>query len=118
MALKPPVTVVRNSRLPVVNDEMHYEGDIVEAWGNITAQTLVHRFWMTLTKGGYVDKEGAPNPSKPITVVVLTTSNAERDRVEAFKLNVAGYLLKPVTNRQFAEVMTTINKYWGLMEMP
>lgn len=55
---------------------------------------------------------------KPLTVIVLTTSNAERDRIEAFKLNVAGYLLKPVTFGQFAEVMTTINKYWGLMEMP
>jgi CheY-like chemotaxis protein len=53
-----------------------------------------------------------------ITVVALTTSNADRDRVEAYKLNVAGYLLKPVTFQQFAEVMATINKYWALMEMP
>jgi CheY-like chemotaxis protein len=53
-----------------------------------------------------------------ISVVVLTTSNEERDRIEAFKLNVAGYLLKPVTFQQFAEVMSTINKYWALMEMP
>ena len=52
-----------------------------------------------------------------ITVVALTTSNADRDRVEAYKLNVAGYLLKPVTFQQFAEVMATINKYWALMEM-
>ena len=53
-----------------------------------------------------------------VSVVVLTTSNEERDRIEAFKLNVAGYLLKPVTFQQFAEVMSTINKYWALMEMP
>ncbi|NVB82744.1 MAG: response regulator [Kofleriaceae bacterium] len=53
-----------------------------------------------------------------MSVVVLTTSNEERDRIEAFKLNVAGYLLKPVTFSQFAEVMSTINKYWALMEMP
>jgi CheY-like chemotaxis protein len=52
------------------------------------------------------------------TVVALTTSNADRDRFEAYKLNVAGYLLKPVTFQQFAEVMATINKYWALMEMP
>ena len=54
----------------------------------------------------------------PITVVVLTTSNEDRDRVEAFQLNVAGYLLKPVTFQTFAEVMSTLNKYWTLMEMP
>jgi CheY-like chemotaxis protein len=53
-----------------------------------------------------------------LTVVVLTTSNEDRDRVDAFQLNVAGYLLKPVTFHTFAEVMATLNKYWMLMEMP
>ena len=38
---------------PIVNDEMHYEGDIIQCWGNITAETMVHRFWMTVMKGGY-----------------------------------------------------------------
>lgn len=53
-----------------------------------------------------------------LTVVVLTTSNEDRDRVEAFQLNVAGYLLKPVTFSEFAEVMAALNKYWTLMELP
>lgn len=53
-----------------------------------------------------------------LTVVVLTTSNEDRDRVEAYQLNVAGYLLKPVTFHAFADVMATLNKYWMLMEMP
>ena len=53
-----------------------------------------------------------------LTVVVLTTSNEDRDRVEAYQLNVAGYLLKPVTFQAFAEVMATMNKYWTLMELP
>jgi CheY-like chemotaxis protein len=53
-----------------------------------------------------------------LTVIVLTTSNEDRDRVEAYQLNVAGYLLKPVTFQGFSEVMATLNKYWALMEMP
>jgi len=53
-----------------------------------------------------------------LTVVVLTTSNEDRDRVEAYQLNVAGYLVKPVTFHDFADVMATLNKYWTLMEMP
>jgi CheY-like chemotaxis protein len=52
------------------------------------------------------------------TVIVLTTSNEDRDRVEAYRLNVAGYLLKPVTFTTFAEVMATLNKYWTLQELP
>jgi CheY-like chemotaxis protein len=51
-------------------------------------------------------------------VVVLTTSNEDRDRVEAYQLNVAGYLLKPVTFANFVEVMAALNKYWALIEFP
>ena len=51
-------------------------------------------------------------------VVVLTTSNDERDKIEAYNLNVAGYLLKPVTFINFVEVMAALNKYWSLVELP
>jgi CheY-like chemotaxis protein len=51
-------------------------------------------------------------------VVVLTTSNDERDKVNAYGLNVAGYLVKPVTFPSFAELMAALNKYWTLVEMP
>jgi CheY-like chemotaxis protein len=53
-----------------------------------------------------------------LTVVVLTTSNEDRDRIEAYQLNVAGYLIKPVTFMNFVDVMATLNKYWTVMEMP
>jgi CheY-like chemotaxis protein len=51
-------------------------------------------------------------------VVVLTTSNDERDKVEAFELNVAGYLLKPVTFPAFVELMETLNSYFEMVELP
>jgi hypothetical protein len=38
---------------PVVNDEPEYEGNIIQVWGNISAQELVHRFWITAMRGGY-----------------------------------------------------------------
>lgn len=59
------------------------------------------------------DPELSPTP-----VVVLTTSDAERDKVEAYNLHVAGYLLKPVTFGNFCETMASLNKYWALVEMP
>jgi CheY-like chemotaxis protein len=52
------------------------------------------------------------------SVVVLTTSNDDQDKIDAYNLNVAGYLLKPVTFSNFCERMTTLNKYWTLVEMP
>jgi CheY-like chemotaxis protein len=53
---------------------------------------------------------------RALSVVVLTTSNEEQDRTDAFGLNVAGYLLKPVTFQAFVELMATINRYWTLVE--
>ena len=55
---------------------------------------------------------------KATSVVVLTTSNEDRDRIEAYKLNVAGYLLKPVTFPSFVDLMAALNKYWTLVELP
>jgi CheY-like chemotaxis protein len=55
---------------------------------------------------------------KQIPVVVLTTSNEDRDRMQAYNFNVAGYLLKPITFSNFVDVMATLNKYWALCEMP
>jgi CheY-like chemotaxis protein len=55
---------------------------------------------------------------KTTPVVVLTTSNADQDRLSAYNFNIAGYLLKPVTFATFVEVMATLNKYWALCEMP
>lgn len=52
------------------------------------------------------------------SVVVLTTSNDDQDKIDAYNLNVAGYLLKPVTFSNFCERMATLDKYWTLVEMP
>lgn len=54
----------------------------------------------------------------PTPVVVLTTSNDDKDKVEAYNFNIAGYLLKPVTFQRFCDVMVALNKYWSLVELP
>jgi len=51
-------------------------------------------------------------------VVVLTTSNDDQDKLDAYNFNVAGYLLKPVTFSNFCERIATLDKYWTLAEMP
>jgi CheY-like chemotaxis protein len=52
------------------------------------------------------------------SVVVLTTSTDEKDKVDAYDLNVAGYLLKPVEFIDFVALMAALNKYWTLVELP
>ncbi len=64
-------------------------------------------------------RELRKDPALALTpVVMLTTSNDDRDKIEAYHLNVAGYLLKPVTFTSFVEIMAALNKYWTLVELP
>jgi CheY-like chemotaxis protein len=53
-----------------------------------------------------------------IPVVILTSSRQEHDRMAGFDKNIAGYMVKPVGDEQFIEVVRTINLYWTLSEMP
>lgn len=55
---------------------------------------------------------------KSIPVIVLTTSNEERDKIDSFKLSVAGYMIKPVEYQQFVEVIKEIQVYWTISEKP
>lgn len=64
-------------------------------------------------------RELRADPELQVTpVVMLTTSNDDRDRIESYRLNVAGYLLKPVTFVSFVETMSALNRYWTLVELP
>jgi len=49
---------------------------------------------------------------KQIPVVILTTSDSERDIIESYKLQASGYVSKPVTLDEFKEVMRKIKEYW------
>lgn len=53
-----------------------------------------------------------------VAVVVLTMSADEQNVVEAYNLNAAGYLRKPVQFDDFVVLMGTLHKYWTLVEMP
>ncbi|MCX5633966.1 MAG: response regulator [Phycisphaerae bacterium] len=47
-----------------------------------------------------------------IPVVILTTSDSDKDILESFKLHAAGYIKKPVNLTDFQEVMQTLTDYW------
>ena len=55
------------------------------------------------------------NSLKQIPVVILTTSEAERDIIESYKLQASGYVHKPVTLDGFKQVMEEIEEYWFVL---
>ena len=47
-----------------------------------------------------------------IPVVILTTSDTDKDILESYKLRASGYVKKPVTLRDFQQVMKSLAEYW------
>jgi two-component system response regulator len=54
-----------------------------------------------------------------IPVVVLTSSREKRDIIEAYRLGVNSYIVKPVEFERFAAAVQEIGQYWlGLNQSP
>ncbi len=49
---------------------------------------------------------------RPIPVVVLTTSGAERDIRDAYAMGVTSYLVKPTSLQEFTQMMDAFRRYW------
>jgi CheY-like chemotaxis protein len=51
-------------------------------------------------------------------VFMLTTSNDEQDKIDAYDLNVAGYMLKSDMGTSFQRAIALIENYWKVVEFP
>ncbi len=51
-------------------------------------------------------------------VFILTTSVADEDIFEAYRLHVAGYIPKQEMDSQFLTVVSFLDHYWRVVELP
>jgi two-component system, response regulator len=57
----------------------------------------------------------AEKRTRTIPVVVLTSSNQERDMVESYQLGVNSYIVKPVDFDKFLDCVRQLGIYWLLI---
>ena len=55
---------------------------------------------------------------KKTVIFVMTTSEDDRDVLESYKLNVAGYLVKGKLGESFIDGITMLDQYWRVVELP
>ncbi len=58
------------------------------------------------------------NDLKHLNVFVVTTSNDDEDKKQAYFYNAAGYILKPVDINQFESTFKILADFWKLCERP
>jgi CheY-like chemotaxis protein len=55
---------------------------------------------------------------KQVIVFIMTTSNADSDKVKSYELGVAGYIVKADPARSFLEATALLDTYWKVVEFP
>lgn len=58
------------------------------------------------------------NELKSSIAFVLTTSQLDEDKVAAYDLNVAGYIVKQNAGNDFVKLVDLIGSYWRVVEIP
>jgi CheY-like chemotaxis protein len=112
-----------------INNPVQVARDGVEAWeylqesvangGEETPSLVILDINMPRMNGlELLSKLRADNNLRHLIVFMLTTSNDEKDKFEAFDMNVAGYMLKSDMGNSFIRAVELIDSYWRVVEFP
>jgi two-component system, response regulator len=101
------LTILSLKRHNLVNNLMHIDDG---------AEALDFIFKLPKIDGLEVLRQlKADKRTRMIPVVVLTSSNEERDVIESYRLGVNSYIVKPVNFESFSKAVAEVGLYWILL---
>lgn len=92
-----------------------------ETGGNAIPRPFIILLDLNMPRMGGIEfvKELRSDPAlKSSIVFIMTTSAAEEDRINAYNLNVAGYVLKHSPGHSFLDAIAMLEHYWRIVELP
>lgn len=100
-------------------DFLFAENEYKEREGIKSPKLILLDLKMPKVDGLEVLRKVRANPlTKTLPIVVLTTSKEEQDKIEAYKLGVNSYIIKPVDFDNFMKSVKEIGMYWLLLNEP
>jgi len=122
-------SLLRSFKKMRISNPLEIANDGVEAWDILTkadGAPRLERPYMVILDINMPRMNGiellrkirADEGLKDTIVFVLTTSNDEKDKFEAFDCNVAGYMLKTDMDNSFMEAVELVENYWRVVEFP
>ncbi len=67
---------------------------------------------------GVLRRLRADDRTKLLPVVILTSSNEEKDRIDGYGLGANSYVRKPVDFNQFSDAARQLGLYWLVLNQP
>lgn len=66
----------------------------------------------------FLDQLREDSALRSTIVFVVTTSDREADRMESYRRNVAGYVVKQRAGSGFSDLIGMLERYWKVVELP
>jgi CheY-like chemotaxis protein len=109
-----PINVARDGQEAL--DFLFAEGVFADRRGRPAPKVILLDLKLPKIDGLEVLRRVRANPhTRTIPVVVLTSSQQERDLVATYDLGVNSYIVKPVDIDQFIEAISAIGLYWTML---
>ncbi|TAN38335.1 MAG: response regulator [Nitrospirae bacterium] len=99
-------------------DYLFHEGQFADRANGNPAVILLDLKLPKVSGLEVLTKIRADNRLKLIPVVVLTSSQEERDRIESYNLGVNAYVVKPVDFHAFIDAVKNLGIFWAIINEP